>query len=635
MDPISAGPQRGPDDPSCAGREAVPLLALARVLEQARDRAALGRALAAGMLHARSGACARAWWCDFDPAQGRLLPMEVDPSADAADLLEAARAAGLAAPRAEPAAPWSEQARGLDPVRLAGVAGLAWRAATPAAGPGTPDETPWAAAAWVAAVPVRGPAGNALLIGTWPTEPEPACVRAVEAVGVAGTLALAARLLAEETTRRTRTAAALAECTRLVASSAHLSETLHAVARLAAQATAARGSALWLAPDGRTAGLEVTFGAAGQRESIGRALQRLADATHESGRVRWIERALDEPLLGAEAAATIDNLVLLPLRAYDHALGVLAVYDRDRDPMRPGSAGGETLDALATFADLAALAIARARHDAERAASERQRRELQERVRREERLAVAGQIAADSVREVRQPLASIGAFARRVHRALADDDPHREYLEIVLRECERVESLVRSSVEAGASEPARLRIESLNAVLQEALQRAGETLVRRRVRLLKRLSPDVPPLLLDVTRMRQVVENVLHGALEAVPVGGRIRLESRRVGGFAVVDLSHDGFRQAGEMLDQLFASFGGPVSGATAGGLSLARQIVREHGGEIRLRTEPDWPCVFTFTLPIPDNEDRRRPGRDRRGLRHDRRTPTEPMPDATSSPR
>jgi nitrogen-specific signal transduction histidine kinase len=88
-----------------------------------------------------------------------------------------------------------------------------------------------------------------------------------------------------------------------------------------------------------------------------------------------------------------------------------------------------------------------------------------------------------------------------------------------------------------------------------------------------------------------------------------------------VVDLAHDGFRQAGEMLEQLFLSFGGPGSGAGGGGLSIAQQIVREHGGEIRMRTEPDWPCVFTFTLPIPENEDRRRPGRDRRGVRIDRR--------------
>jgi signal transduction histidine kinase len=157
-------------------------------------------------------------------------------------------------------------------------------------------------------------------------------------------------------------------------------------------------------------------------------------------------------------------------------------------------------------------------------------------------------------------------------------------------------------------------------VVQDALQRVSEMLVRRRVRLLRKLAPDLPELLLDEQRIRRVVENVIGYALESVPVGGRIKVESRRSGEWVAVDIAHDGVRAGGDLLDQLFVPFGGGGAGGAAVGLGLARQIVREHGGEVRARAEGEWGAIFTFTLPIRGNEDRRR-SRDRRSQRTDRR--------------
>jgi signal transduction histidine kinase len=163
-------------------------------------------------------------------------------------------------------------------------------------------------------------------------------------------------------------------------------------------------------------------------------------------------------------------------------------------------------------------------------------------------------------------------------------------------------------------------MESLNAVLQEALQQAGETLVRRRVRLLKRLAPDLPQLLLDPERLRQVVRNVVAHAVDAVPVGGRIRVESRRVGRHVVVDVGYDGARRPGEAIEHLFVPFSADP-GRAGVGLAAAQQIVREHGGEIRVRSESDGTTVVSFTLPADENSDRRAGARERRGRRGDRR--------------
>ena len=103
-------------------------------------------------------------------------------------------------------------------------------------------------------------------------------------------------------------------------------------------------------------------------------------------------------------------------------------------------------------------------------------------------------------------------------------------------------------------------------------------------------------------------------------MGGRIQVESRRAGGYVLVEIAFDGQRQGGDLLEQLFVPFAtGPASGAAVG-LGMAQQIVREQGGEVRVRGESDWSTIFSFTLPVAGNEDRRN-RRERRAVRGERR--------------
>ena len=255
---------------------------------------------------------------------------------------------------------------------------------------------------------------------------------------------------------------------------------------------------------------------------------------------------------------------------------------------------------------------------------EQTRRDLLRQLGRSERRASRGESAVSATQQARNPLASIAAFARRVHRSLAEDDPNREYLEVVVREADRLERMLSQPVDLEAPEGPRLEVQSVNTLIQDALQQAGEQLVRRRVRLLKRLSPDLPPLLLDRERMRRVIENVIGQALDRVGAGGRVRVESRRVQQFVVVEVANDGLSQPGEMLSELFVPFALQGREGADLGLAMARQVVWQHGGEVRVRSEGEWSTVFALTLPVRTNEDRRRPGTERRVTRGDRRLRT-----------
>ena len=236
----------------------------------------------------------------------------------------------------------------------------------------------------------------------------------------------------------------------------------------------------------------------------------------------------------------------------------------NRHPCAP-ALGRPELEYLTTLTDHAALLLEHARHVADARRTEQARQDQAAQLRDLDRLAAVGAMAVRVARESRNPIASITAFARSAHRELAEDDPHREYSEIVLRESERLDAMLGEQMEYSPLHLQRPRpeLQSLNTVVQEALQRCSEALGRRRVQLLKRLSPDLPPLLLDAHRIKRLAENIVAYALESLPMAGRIKVASRRANGYVVVNVAHDGVRQADDLLDRLLVPF---TSGGSGG---------------------------------------------------------------------
>ena len=356
---------------------------------------------------------------------------------------------------------------------------------------------------------------------------------------------------------------------------------------------------------------------------MGRVLEPFASEVMTSGKPRISDRPGDEFLLSPAAAAGLSAVASYPLCAYGRTLGALAVYDRvlAHPAEYAGFDRGER-EFLAALADVGALAIDHAERFRELRQAEQHARELQTRLGRQERLAVLSGLAGRMAEEARNPVASIQTFTKRALEGLPAEDARREYLEIVMREAARLEQVLGEPIDATGLEPPSMRVQSVNDTVQETLQAFGEFLVRRRVRLVKKLSPELPRLLLDRERIRHVMTRILECALESVSIGGRIRVETRRAPQHVIVEVAHDGLRAPGDALEQLFTSFASSRIGAAGLGLEVAQRIVREHGGEIRVRAEGDASTVFGFTLPINGNQDRRRSTPERRRSLGDRRS-------------
>ncbi|MBI5835628.1 MAG: GAF domain-containing protein [Candidatus Eisenbacteria bacterium] len=387
-----------------------------------------------------------------------------------------------------------------------------------------------------------------------------------------------------------------------------LKKTLELLVRCAAEVTSARGGIAWLsAASGLAVHSRWCAGGTQPGPEVEASLASLATEAARRGEPIAV-RDLEGEQVGRAALCA-------PLVVRGRVIGALAVYDRmARASFELPAFDRHDRQFLGTLADQAAIAVDNLRLLDGTRRQEIRLRETQALLLRNEKLAALGEMSAKVAHEIRNPLAAIGGFARRVTRTLAQTDPNREPMELVVRETERLERILTEQLQFAQLSQPRVRLEDLNKVLGETLQLLGPTLGERKVRLVKRLGPDIPELLLDADKIKQVLLNILQNALQNVSHGGRIKVETRRLPEHVEVDVANDGPKIPGEVMERLFVPFCTSRENGTGLGLAVADQIVREHGGEIRVRSDGDWGCVFSVVLPLKGNEDRREGAADRR---------------------
>ena len=314
------------------------------------------------------------------------------------------------------------------------------------------------------------------------------------------------------------------------------------------------------------------------------------------------------------------SALVVPLKSEDVVRGAVLLVRTGADGASPRPFPPDDVVIAELGASIIALVATRDHFEGAAARAERRAQEVEAQLRHADRMSVVGERGIQVAQEIRNPIAAITGFARRALRTMEEGDQNREALEIILRETDRLERILVEQVSLAQMTRPRLKLQSLNALVQEVLELQSEELVRRRVRLLKRLSPEVPSLLLDGEKMRHVLLHILQYALQQVPSGGRVRVETRTGTGHVQAEIAHDGPKSPGESLDRLFVPFSMSRRYGAGVGLAVAYQIVREHGGEIRARSEGDWSSILTIYLPVRENQDRRgKP--DRRAGRNDRR--------------
>jgi signal transduction histidine kinase len=212
--------------------------------------------------------------------------------------------------------------------------------------------------------------------------------------------------------------------------------------------------------------------------------------------------------------------------------------------------------------------------------------------------------------EMRTPLASIKGYAT----ALLLDDPkwdeatRREFLEVIVNECDNLENLISDILESSTIEAGFLEIEKQPTLLARIAKRAIEQVsVRaRRHRFIVSFPPGFPVVDADPRRIEQVLHNLLDNAVKYSPNGGLVVVRGDVREGEVQISVADQGVGIAPEHLNRLFERFFRIKSKTTPNvlgtglGLPIARTIVESHGGRIWAESTLGSGTTFFFTLPL-----------------------------------
>ncbi len=106
----------------------------------------------------------------------------------------------------------------------------------------------------------------------------------------------------------------------------------------------------------------------------------------------------------------------------------------------------------------------------------------------------------------------------------------------------------------------------------------------------------------DVGLLKQALLNLLINAQQAMTDGGRLSIALSATGGFARIDVTDTGPGIAPDQIDHVFDAYYSTKKGGTGLGLTMARRMIRAHGGDMTVRSDPPSGACFTVTLPLTD---------------------------------
>jgi signal transduction histidine kinase len=274
-------------------------------------------------------------------------------------------------------------------------------------------------------------------------------------------------------------------------------------------------------------------------------------------------------------------------------------YRGERPPLDEGPFLREERHLIDTVARELAAVVTRLR-------VEEEQRVLQEQLRRADRLATLGNLAAGVAHELNEPLGAILGFAQLACR-------HPGLPEAAARDLEKIQAaslhareVVRKLMVLGRHTPPRRERVDLNDVVNDGLCLLGARCARQGVDIVCELAPGLPPLVAERAQVQQVLINLAVNAIQAMAGGGTLRVATGRCAEGLFLEVQDSGIGMAPEIQARIFDPFftTKEVGEGTGLGLPVVQGIVAAHGGRIELESRAGAGSRFRVHLPVPREE-------------------------------
>ena len=234
---------------------------------------------------------------------------------------------------------------------------------------------------------------------------------------------------------------------------------------------------------------------------------------------------------------------------------------------------------------------------------------IQEEILRMDRLVSLGKLASGIAHELRNPLAGIKTTAQALSEEMSGDDSRREYLNRITKEIDRLNDLLKTFFSFAKPQKLNLVHCQIKDIINEIIPFLIKEIADKGIRFIETYHPQLPKIKVDKTQMHQVFLNLFLNAIQAMPNGGELKIEAT-----PIHSISSDGFKQnfmkvvisdsgrgiPPHIVHKIFDPFFTTKSKGIGLGLSITYQIIKKHGGTIKV--ESQWEQGTSFIINLPE---------------------------------
>ena len=330
----------------------------------------------------------------------------------------------------------------------------------------------------------------------------------------------------------------------------------------------------------------------------------IAGRVVQTGKPMVVQDVLKEPYFSDKfdkmTGYQTRSMICVPLIIRDRPMGVIAVLNKKSEK---GFSQAD-LDLLTSMAQQIAVAMENAklyhRLEDKIELTTQELKVAQEKLIRTERLIAIGHLIQGIAHEIRNPLTTIGGFACRIKSEFKNDERINQYIDIILDETARLERLVKQVNHFSDIQSADLKPDNIQSVINGILDRYKPLALKQDINIFTHIDSDLPMIDMNAPQMMTAISNIMENALEAMPNGGTIELNIHQEQDEILVVVRDTGIGIAGDQIDSIYDPF---VTSKTRGaglGLTMAHQIMLNHHGEIKIKSEISKGTVVTIRLPI-----------------------------------
>ncbi len=238
-------------------------------------------------------------------------------------------------------------------------------------------------------------------------------------------------------------------------------------------------------------------------------------------------------------------------------------------------------------------------------------RTMEESVRRKERLAAVGRIAAGLAHEIRNPLGAMRGAIQVLESQTAENSSQANLMEIILTESDRLNSIITNFLKYARPAAGNFAEVDVCDAVRDTLTLLQHSPEVQENHMLEAELPDRPVMMHgDVAQLKQIFWNLARNSIQAMPRGGKfsIRVEMRSNSRLRII-FTDTGRGMPAAHVEQLFEPFSDSKTGGTGLGLSIVYQIVRDHHGTISVSSKEGEGTRITLDLPTDYGRAKRRP--------------------------